>query len=254
MSGLLIGVVGNLHVNLAGASVQHGSLAAVADDALVLVDARTVGVAAVAAAADAHPVTHYALVGAPTTGFLRPNLVGLVLRDDQAARLGGLVAGLVAKDSGGGDARVAWVGPQETALADAFAKGVHSMFPAATVLRAWSQRIPSRCKEAALATLARDAVVVMAHGGLCAEAVAAAAHEQNRIALQVGNFELPDVPAGIVARDAVAGVYRGGEDLVFGAASGAIGVQSLDPAIPQEIVLRARAAAQEMASGLPPTG
>jgi len=122
------------------------------------------------------------------------------------------------------------------------------------VLHGWSKRNPARCKEAALATLVRGAVVVMAHDGLCAEAVASAAHDQNDVALALTDFELPSVAASLVARDAVAGVFRGGEDIVFGAASGAIGVRRLDPRISADVALQARAAAQELASGVVPAG
>ena len=253
-AGPRIGVVGPLALSIPGVRVVHGSLAQMSDDDLVLVDASVADVATVAAAAHAHPVSHFALVGASTKGFHRTNLVGLVLREAQAARLGGVVAGLAAQEQGGPDARVAWVGPQENALAAAFAGGVHESLPGATVLHVWSKGIPARCKEAALGAIARGAVVVIAHRGLCALAAAAAAHQQNHVALSITDFELPGVPATIVAGDAVSGVYRGGEDLVFGATSGAIGIRQLDGRISAETGLRARAAAQQLASGLPPTG
>jgi hypothetical protein len=41
---------------------------------------------------------------------------------------------------------------------------------------------------------------------------------------------------------------------VFGAASGAIGIRRLDPLISPATAVRARAAAEELASGLRPTG
>src|SRR6201999_2180951 len=110
--------------------------------------------------------------------------------------------------------RVAWVGPQENALFAAFKSGVHETVPSATVLHSWSKRIPARCKEAALGAIGRHPTVLVAHKGLCADAVASAAHEQNHVALKLTDFELPSTPAAIVARDAVAGVYHGGEDLV----------------------------------------
>ena len=252
--GLRIGVVGPLAVSVPGAVAEHGTLARVSGDALVLVDAAVADAATVAAAADRHPTTHFALVGASTKGFHRTNLVGLVLREAQAARLAGVVAGFIAEEQGEGDARVAWVGPQERAVAGAYAGGVHRSLPAAGVLYAWSQRIPARCKEAALGAIARGAVVVTAHRGLCADAVAVAAHQQNHVALSVADFELTGVPAAIVARDAVAGVYHGGEDLVFGATSGAIGVRRLDARISTATALRARTAAQQLVNGLPPSG
>jgi basic membrane lipoprotein Med (substrate-binding protein (PBP1-ABC) superfamily) len=165
-----------------------------------------------------------------------------------------VVGGLVATDQGGPDARIAWVGPQEQALATAFARGAQEVRPGTTVLRAWSTALPASCKEAALGAIGRGAVIVMAHGGLCAQAAIAGAHQQNRVGLQISDFELPTVPIGSVIADAVAGVYRGGEDIVFGASTGAIGIRHLDPRISADIDARARAAAQQLASGLRPSG
>jgi len=41
---------------------------------------------------------------------------------------------------------------------------------------------------------------------------------------------------------------------VFGARSGAIAVRTLDPRISPQVAVRARAAAQQLANGLRPTG
>jgi basic membrane lipoprotein Med (substrate-binding protein (PBP1-ABC) superfamily) len=255
-TGLQVGVVGALSVGPApGASVARvGALATMPAYPLVLVSAQAADVAGVETGALQHPRSHYVYVGASTKGHHRPNLVGIVLNDAQAAQLGGVVAGLVASEQGGLNARVAWVGPQEEPLAGAFARGVQNVQPGTTVLRAWSTDRPAACKEAALGAIARGAVVVMAHRGLCADAAAAGAHQQNRVGLQISDFELTSVPLGIVLSDAVAGVFRGGEDIVFGASSGAIGVRRLDPRISADIVVRARAAAQQLSSGLRPSG
>jgi basic membrane lipoprotein Med (substrate-binding protein (PBP1-ABC) superfamily) len=214
---------------------------------LVLVSSAAYSLDAAQAAAHRYPTSHYAFVGGSIGAAKQANLVGVVLRDEQAALLGGIVAGLVVREQGSADGRAAWVGPQENRLAAAFADGVHRIVPNAIVLHGWSKRTPARCKEAALATLVRGAVVVMAHEGLCAQAVAAAAHEQNDVALALTDFELPSVAASLVARDAVAGIFHGGEDLVFGAASGAVGIWQLDPRISGDVALQARAAAQELA-------
>jgi basic membrane lipoprotein Med (substrate-binding protein (PBP1-ABC) superfamily) len=255
-SGLQVGVVGALRVGpVPGASVARvGALATMSAYPLVLVSAEAADLVAVEAAARQHPSSHYVYAGASTKGHHRPNLVGIVLNDTQAAQLGGVVAGLVASEQGGLNARVAWVGPQEEPLAGAFAREIQNVQPGTTVLRAWSTDRPAACKEAALGAIARGAVVVMAHGGLCAEAATAGAHQQNRVGLQISDFELTRVPLGIVLGDAVAGVFRGGEDIVFGASSGAIGVRRLDPRISADIVVRARAAAQQLSSGLRPSG
>jgi basic membrane lipoprotein Med (substrate-binding protein (PBP1-ABC) superfamily) len=247
--GLRVGVVGPLKLDTAGIVTDRGTLAQVASASLVIVSGPSATLTTVAAAARAHPSTHYALVGQATKPDRVRNLLGLVLSDDQAALLAGIVAGYAAADLGGAAPRVAWVGPEERGLARAFERGVHRSLPGAVVLDEWSSSIPARCKEAALTAIGRGAMVVMAHDGICAEAAIAGARQQNVAGLQLGDFEFPAVAANLVARDAVAGVFRGGEDLTFGAASGATGIGILDPRIPLDAVVRARAAAQVLAGG-----
>jgi basic membrane lipoprotein Med (substrate-binding protein (PBP1-ABC) superfamily) len=159
--------------------------------------------------------------------------------DDQAARLAGVVAGIVAADEGVEQPRVGWAGPQQPALAAAFGRGAHAVDPRAQILHAWSMNVPAACKEAALAIVGRGAVAVLAPHGVCADAAIAGAHEQNVVGLKLDQFELLQVPAAQIVRDAVAGVYHGGEDIVFGMLSGAIGIHELDPRITPDQV-RAR--------------
>jgi len=246
-SGLRIGVVGPLTIDVPGIVPRHETLTHIADDPLVVVDAHTAAPDVVAAVARAHPTIHFALVGASVKGQHAPNLAGVVLKEDDAAYLAGVTAGLAAAETGA-SARVAWVGPEERALAAAFGRGVHAAAPGVAVLHQWSRSVPARCKEAALTGLGRSAVVVMAHRGLCAAAAASAAHEQNMPALALGNFMFPAIAAGLVAREAVSGVFHSG-DVVFGPRTGAIGVGKLDPLISPTAVAGARAAAQDLASG-----
>lgn len=253
---LRVGVVGPLETQpVPGAKFVHGaSLATMPAYPLVIVPASATPLASVLAVAQRYPTSHYAYLGGSTAGAHRANVVGLVLRDDQAATLGGFVAGLVAQEQGGGSPRVAWVGPEERKLADAFVRGVHDALANVTVLRAWSESSPASCKEAALGAIGRGAVAVMAHGGLCADAAVEGAHQQNKVGLRIADFELLDAPVGAVVRDAVNGIYHGGEDLVFGARTGAIGVVRLDGGVSEAAGIRARAAAQQLANGLRPSG
>jgi len=251
-AGLRIGVVGPLRLDVPGIAPRRETLARLADDKLVLVAAESASPAAVAAVARAHPTTHFALVGASVAGLHAPNLAGLVLKQDDAAYLAGVTAGLAAGATQP-EARVAWVGPEERLLAAAFGRGVHAAAPGVAVLHQWSRSVPARCKEAALTGLGRSAVVVMAHGGLCAAAAASAAHEQNVPALELGDFLLPDVAAALAAREAARGVFHGG-DVVFGPETGAVGVRKLDSRIPAAAVAGARAAAQDLASGAAKAG
>jgi basic membrane lipoprotein Med (substrate-binding protein (PBP1-ABC) superfamily) len=244
-TGLPVGVVGDLVVaKVFGAQYDRGTLAQVADDALVLVPAGLAG--EVASIAAAHPSTHFALVGASTPDTRLKNVAGLVVADDQAARLAGIVAGVVASDEGVEQPQVAWAGPEQPALVAAFGRGVHRVDDRAQILHAWSVRVPSACKEAALAVVDRGAVAVLAPHGICADAAVAGAHEQNIVGLTLDQFESLQVPAAQVVRDAVAGIYHGGEDVVFGARSGAIGIGSLDPRITPEQAIRARTLSNQL--------
>jgi basic membrane lipoprotein Med (substrate-binding protein (PBP1-ABC) superfamily) len=251
-TGLRIGVVGSLTIDVPGIVPRHETLDRIGPDPLVVVDSRAATAAVVAAVAREHPTIHFALVGASVKGQHAPNLAGLVLDENAAAYLAGVTAGLTAAN-GGASARVAWVGPEERALAASFGRGVHAAAPAVAVLHQWSRSVPGRCKEAALTGLGRSAVVVMAHGGLCAAAAASAAHEQNVPALALGDFLFPGVAAGLAAREAVSGVFHGG-DVLFGPQTGAVGVGKLDPRIAPSAVAGARAAAQDLASGGAPAG
>jgi hypothetical protein len=254
--GLRVGIVGTLQATgVPGATFEHRpTLATMPAYPLVIVPATTTQLSRVVATAELNPTSHYAYLGGSTAGAHRPNVVGLVLRDDQAAKLGGFVAALVAAEQGGTSPRVAWVGPEERKLAAAFVRGVHDAARNVTILRAWSASTPASCKEAALAAIGRGAAAVMAHGGLCADAAVDGAHQQNVVGLRISDFELLDVPVGVVVRDAVNGAYHGGEDLVFDAGSGAVAVRRLDRGVSEAAGIRARAAAQQLANGLPPSG
>ena len=251
-TGLPVAVVGRLDVHVTGATVAHATLGRAAA-AFVLVSARSTGLSAVARAAAANPGTQYAFVGGSTHGARRSNLTGVVLRDDQAAFLGGVVAALVARDDGGSQRRIAWVGPERRRLSTAFARGAHAVDPSVEILIGLSTGVPAACKEAALGATARGAVVIMAEGGGCADAAVAGFHQANHVGLRLADFELPDVAAAQITRGAVAGVFHGGEDVVFGAASGAIGVARLDARISPTTAIAARAAAQQVANGQRPS-
>ena len=248
-----VGVVGNLNVNVPGAKVQHGTLATLTAP-LVLVQAGTSAAARLASVAAANPGTHYALVGGSAANLKLRNVVGLVIRDEPAAQLAGAVAGLVAEGEGVAAPRVGLIGPSNTSISFSFGLGVHAVTPHALVLHAWTGNAPAACKEAALTLLIRGAVAITAQSGRCADAAVSGAHEQNAVAIRISDFELLSVPATEIVRDAVGGVFHGGEDLVFGPSSGAIGIGPLDPRISQANVLRARTLAGRLASGQPLAG
>ena len=248
-----VGIVGKLNVTVPGANVQHGMLAKLTAP-LVLVQAGTSAAARLANVARANPDTHYALVGGSAANLQLRNVVGLVVRDTPAAQLAGAVAGLIAEGEGVAAPRVGLVGPANTPLSFSFGLGVHAVSPHALVLHAWTGDAPAACKEAALTLLTRGAVAITAQSGRCADAAVSGAHDQNAVAIRISDFELLSVPATEIVRDAVGGVFHGGEDLVFGPGSGAIGIGTLDPRISPANVLRARTLAGRLATGQPLSG
>jgi hypothetical protein len=238
-----VGVVGNLNVPpVAGAVYDRGAT----DDALVLVAATSPAAARIEQLARAHPSSHYALVGAATPDTALDNVAGIVVPDDQAAHLAGIVAGVVAADEGVQQPRVGWAGPEQPALVDAFGRGVHEIDSRAQILHAWSSSVPARCKEAALAIVQRGVVAVLSPHGACAEAATAGAHEQNVVALTLDQFELLSLPAAQFVRDAVGDIYHGGENVVFGTKSGAVAIGALDPRISADQSIRARTLSNQL--------
>jgi basic membrane protein A len=197
-----------------------------------------------------HPDAHFLLIGTSYERVPAPNVAGILFREDEAAYLAGVVAGLVASGEGALDASVAWVGGRRIAVADAFERGVQGIDPAVHVTRTWSETRPTLCKEAALDEVARGASVLLTGTGGCADGVLAAAREQNVVGLSLGDFERPEVAVDQFVRDARQGLFHGRENVVFGTASGAVGVGRLDPRVPADAVAEARAVEQEVAAGL----
>ena len=244
-----VGIDGPLSVSVPGVHVEYGPAERVADDQLVLISAAAPAAARIATLATEHPTTLFVLVDAPAHPPTQGNVEGLVLPEDEAALLAGILAAATVQGEATQTARVGWAGPVERSLLAAFTRGVHDVDGRVQVLHAWSSHVPAACKEAGLSLVDAGASVVVAHGGICAEAVADAAHEQDLPALRLSDFELPSVAATTVVRDAAAGMTHGGENVVFGIATGALGIGTVDPRIPTATVVRARTIAATLVHG-----
>jgi basic membrane protein A len=213
---------------------------------LVIVGPRVRGVARLAAQ---HPAAHFVIVG-PADRARRPNVAGVLFDTQEAAYLAGAVAALVTRDEGELDPTVAWVGTRgRSRLVDAFERGAQSVVPSIRVTRAWAQADAARCKEAALEAIAKGADVLFAGTGPCVPGALAAASDRNAVGLELADFERPSVAVGRFVDDARKGLYHGGENIVFGAASGAVGVGRLDPRVSDSTVARAREIEAELAAG-----
>jgi hypothetical protein len=201
--------------------------------------------------AQTHPDTHFVLVGRPFDTARAPNVAGLLFRTDEAAYLAGAVGVLVTSDEGVLEPTVAWVGTSgRKRVVDAFERGAQSIDPRVRVVRAYTDASASRCKEAALEAIGHGASVVFAGSGPCVAGARSAAADRNAVALALTDFERPSVAVDRFVDDARKGLYHGGENIVFGAASGAVGVGRLDDRVTQATVARARKIEGELATGL----
>jgi hypothetical protein len=250
---LHIGVVGGLSFSATGAVADPGSLDEVAADALVLVPAGAVSDASLRLVARAHPGSHFAVIGGSARGVRLRNVAGVLLRRNQATYLAGLVVGLVAKAGGTQHPKVALVGPAASTLLGAFRHGVHVAFAGAEATGAPSSEDPAACKEAALGAVDEGAVAIVSSRGPCALGALEAAAEQHIVGQSLADFEIRGAIASAIVRAALQGVYYGREDLNYGWGAGAVGIVRLDPLIPSGVAVQARAIAQRLAEGLPPS-
>ena len=206
----------------------------------------------VAKLAHEHRGSHVVLVGRSHASAPAPNVTGLLFREDEAAYLAGTVAALVTAEEGARDPAVAWVGTRARAgAARAFRRGIRATGGGVRVIQRWAPSDPARCKEAALEAILRGATVIFAGGGSCASGALAAASDQNAVGLELADFERPAVAVSELADEARRGIFHGGEDVVFGATSGAVGAGRLDPRVSAETLARVKEVEAELAAGAP---
>jgi hypothetical protein len=244
---LRVAVLGGERVEVPGVATA----ARVEDADLVVVGPSIRRVQALVAA---HPGTHFVLVGRSYARAGGDNVAGLLFRQDEAAYLAGVVGALASTERGALDAKIAWVGTRRRAIAAAFARGARDTDPNVRVVDVWTLPDAARCKEASLDAVARGAAVVFGGVGECAQGALAGAHDQNALGLSLADFIQPEVAVDQTVREALGGKYHGGENVVFGAASGAIAVGDLHGRVSADTVVRARQVAQELASGLRSAG
>ena len=227
--------------------MTRGRLASVQRFPLVLVASGAATAQAVADAAAANPGSHFALVGASVKKVKQPNLAASCFASRRRHCSAGCSRAMSLPPRTSSDPVVAWVGPAGPGLVRSFIRGVHRVDGGASVLVAHSSRSRRTARNPLCRVLQRGAVFVMAWRGLCAAAVADAAAEQNQIAASVRDFELPNAAVDAVVREALSGRYSGGEDVIFGFTTGAIGVGRLDPHVPASVAVKVRGAAQALA-------
>jgi basic membrane protein A len=215
------------------------------------------------------PQTRFAIVDY-SQGELkhRPkNVRGLLFREQEAGYLVGYLAGLMEKQEGG-DQRVASVGGLRIPTVDryiaGFRAGARAADPHVTALNGYSQDSvdQAKCKEIALDQIARGADIVFQVAGRCGLGVLDAAKDRNVWGIGVDADQAylgPHILTSAVKHVDVAvfktieqvedGSFTGGEDTVFDAASGGVGIGRINGRVPPALVDLVREIEQRLVEG-----
>jgi basic membrane protein A len=219
---------------------------------------------AVAAVAAQEPKTHFALIDASHGDAPAPNVRGLRFADEQAGYLAGYLAGLVLADEGGRDPAASLVGGRAAERIDrplaGFRAGVRAAAPETRVLLGYADSLddPAACKQLALRHIARGARVVFAVADDCTSGALEAAEEKNVRAVGAAAdadhvLATPVKNADVAVLDTIRrvrlGTFSGGEDTVYDASSGGVGLGEIDDTLPTALVMRVKRVEADLAFG-----
>jgi basic membrane protein A len=217
--------------------------------------------------AKSYPKTHFAIVDVSNAdeGKL-PNVEGLLFREQEAGYLAGYAAGLAAKDRGG--KVVSTVGGQKQPPVDryiaGYQAGAKAAFPGVQTLNGYSNdfSIPAKCKEVALNQIAAGSVVVFQVAGGCGLGALDAAKERSVWGIGVdadqgylGTYVLTsalkrvDTAVYNAIKDAQAGNFKGGRDVVYGIDVGGVGIGKFSPKAPAGLPAAVRKVEAQMKEG-----
>lgn len=222
------------------------------------------------AAARSHPRVSFAVVDVSQASLpSRPaNVRGLLFEEREAGYLAGYLAGLVGKEAAGARRIVGSVGGRRTPEVDryiaGFQAGARAADPRVELLNAYTGGVGgrARCKELALAQIAQGAGVVFPVAGRCGLGALEAAGERSvwGIGVDVDRLALgphmltsatknADVAVFLTIQAARDGRLAGGEDVVFGVASGGVGLGEISPLVAPELVVQVQQAQAALAAG-----
>ena len=217
--------------------------------------------------AKSYPKTHFAIVDVSNAdeGKL-PNVEGLLFREQEAGYLAGYAAGLAAKDRGG--KTVSTVGGQKQPPVDryiaGYQAGAKAAFPGVKTLNGYSNdfSVPAKCKEVALNQIAAGSVVVFQVAGGCGLGALDAAKERSVWGIGVdadqgylGPYVLTsalkrvDTAVFNSIKDAQAGNFKGGRDVVYGIQVNGVGIGKFSPRAPAGLPAAVRKVEQKMKAG-----
>ncbi len=196
-----------------------------------------------------------------------PNAEGLIFKEQEAGYLAGYLAGLVEQQDA--DAKkISSVGGLKIPPVDryiaGFRAGARAADPQLKALNGYSHDFvdQAKCKEVALDQISRGSGVVFEVAGRCGLGALDAARDRNVWGIGVDadqSYLGPNILTSAVKRVDVAvfrtieqikdGGFAGGEDTVYDAASGGVGIGPISPRVPPAIVDRVRQREQDLVAG-----
>lgn len=227
-------------------------------------------VTALDAVAARFPHVRFAVVNASRRSLpSRPrNVTGLLFAEQQAGYLAGYLAALVVRDVTGPKAAVGSVGGRPTPGVDRYLAGFQAGARAADatigILNAYAGGFadPARCKELALKEIAQGAGAIFPVAGACGGGALEAARERSVWAIGVDYDASPsggqiltsavkrvDVVVFLAVEAARDRHFPSAEDIVFGVASGGVGLGAVSPEVPPEILARVNRIQDRIAAG-----
>lgn len=227
-------------------------------------------VTAVDAVAQRYPRVHFALVDVSRESLPpRPrNVSGLRFAEQEAGYLAGYLAGLVSRAAAGSQQAVGSVGGRSTPAVDRYLGGFQAGARAAddkiALLNAYAGgfRDPAKCKELALDEITQGAGAIFAVAGHCGTGALVAARERSVWGIGVdvdassrGGHILTsavkriDVAVFLTVEAVRDGRFAGGRDVVFGVASGGVGLGAISRQVPADLVARVKRVQDALAAG-----
>ena len=210
---------------------------------------------AINTAATQHPDAKFAIVDVDQSSLKNkpPNVVGLLFKEEQVGYLAGYLAGLAQRRADGGRAVVSSVGGFKEPPVDRFIAGYQAgakdANPSAQTLNQYSNDWDdqAKCKEIALAQIARGSQVVFQVAGGCGLGALTAAKQKNVWGIGVDadqSFLGPHVLTSALKRvdsavfetiqSVVEDEWQGGRNLTFGLEQDGVGLGKISDKVARE--------------------
>jgi basic membrane protein A len=216
------------------------------------------------------PDVNFAIIDFPNVALKHKpkNVRGLLFKEQEAGYLVGYLAGLLVKQESGSKNTVASVGGQKIPPVDHYIAGYQFGAKQADAqvktLNGYSQDFvdQAKCKEIALNQISQGSSVEFQVAGGCGLGALDAANEKNVWGIGVdadqaylgphiltSALKKVDVAVFDTIKSVQDGSFAGGEDTVFDAKNGGVGIGKINSKVPQDIVSKVRAQEQKLSNG-----